>query len=164
MYSFAKIIVIVMISFSNGFLFPSQFKYHNKPKSVVNNHSSLIPIETYKRKNNPNEYGNLVAYASPIKRSRTPTMLIDEGLGPFRNAFDYVLWACVIISVFIRPPPPPPPPPMTPLLVEKPNAAPIAWAHWIAPASWIAWAHWSGMLAFCAYALLWPFQPNSDMI
>ena len=118
MYSFAKIIVIVMISFSNGFLFPSQFKYHNKPKSVVNNHSSLIPIETYKRKNNPNEYGNLVAYASPIKRSRTPTMLIDEGLSPFRNAFDYVAWACVIISVF-NPPPPPPPPPMTPLLVEE---------------------------------------------
>jgi len=118
MYSFAKIIVIYMISFSNGYLSQSQFKYHNNPKSIVNNHSSLIPTDTYKRKNNPNEYGNLVAYASPIKRSRTPTMLIDEGLSPFRNAFDYVVWACVIISVF-NPPPPPPPPPMTPLLVEE---------------------------------------------
>ena len=124
MYSLTKCIVIVMISFSNGYLFPSQFKYHNNPKSIVNNNSSPsptftpIPNETYKRKNNPNEYGNLVAYASPIKRSRTPRMLIDEGLSPFRNAFDYVVWACVIISVFIRPPPPPPPP-MTPILVEE---------------------------------------------
>ena len=122
MYSLTKYIVIVMISFSNGYLFTSQFRYHNNPKSIINNNSSpaLIPIpnETYKRKNNPNEYGNLVAYAAPIKRSRTPAMLIDEGLDPFRNAFDYVAWACVIISIFIRPPPPPPPP-MTPLLVEE---------------------------------------------
>ena len=119
MYSFAKIIVIVMISVSNGFLFPSQFKYHNNPKSIVNNNSTPTLNDRYKRKNNPNVYGNLVAYSSPIKRSRTPAMLIDEGLSPFRNAFDYFVWACVIISIFIRPPPPPPSSPMTPLLVKE---------------------------------------------
>ena len=121
MYSFAKIIVFFMSSFSSGFLFPSQLKYHNNPKSIVNNHSTPILNDNYKRKNNPNEYGNLVAYATPIKRSRTPTMLIDEGLSPLRNTVDYLVWACVIISIFIRPPPPPPSsPPMTPLLVEIP--------------------------------------------
>ena len=121
MYSLTKCIVIVMISFSNGYLFPSQFNYNNNPKSIVNNNSTPTLNDRYKRKNKPNEYGNLVAYASHIKRSRTPTMLIDEALSPFRNTFDYLVWACVIISVFIRPPPPPPPPPppMTPLLVEK---------------------------------------------
>ena len=123
MYSFVKIIVIVMNSFSNGYLFPSQFKYHNNPKSIVNNNSTPTLNDRYERKNKQNEYGNLVAYASPIKRSRTPAMLIDEGLSPFRNAYEYITWACIIISVFIRPlpPPPPPSPPMTPLLVkEKP--------------------------------------------
>lgn len=78
MYSFAKIILFCMIPVSNGFLFTSQFKYHNRLKLVVNNYSSHN--DTYKRKNKPNEYGNLLAYASPIKRNRTPTMLIDEAL------------------------------------------------------------------------------------
>ena len=120
MYSLAKIIVSFMISVSNGFLFPSQFKYHNNPKSIVNNNSTPTLNDRYKRKNKPNEYGNLVAYASPIKRSRTPAMLIDEGFGLLAAHFDYVAWACVIISVFFSPPPPPPPsPPMTPLLVEE---------------------------------------------
>ena len=121
MYSFAKIIVIVMISLSNGYLFPSQFKYHNNPKSIIKNKSTPILNDRYMRKNNPNEYGNLVVYAHPfnngvkqiVKRVRSPTMIIDEGLSPFRNTFDYIIWACIIISVFIHPPPPPPP--MAPL-------------------------------------------------
>ena len=118
MYSLAKIIVFFMISVSNGFLFPSQFKYHNNPKSIVN-YSSPMPIETYKRKNKPNEYGNLVAYSSPIKRSRTPAMLIDGyGGWPFRDAVDVAMF-CIFL-IFLSPPPPPPPsPPMTPLLVEE---------------------------------------------
>ena len=104
MYSFTKIIVFFMISVSNGFLFPSQFKYHNNPKSIFNNYSI------------PNEYGNLLAYSSPIKRSRTPPMLIDERW-PFRGPVDVALF-CVFL-IFLSPPPPPSPP-MTPLLVENP--------------------------------------------
>ena len=129
MYSFAKIIVIVMISFSNGYLFPSQFKYHNKPKSIVNNNSTPSLNDRYERINKPNEYGNLVAYSQPfnngvkpiVKRVRSPTMIIDEGLSPFRNTFDYLLWASIIISLLIRPTPPPPPPPpqMIPIRVTE---------------------------------------------
>jgi len=117
---------------SAAFMISPKFKYNQPITTIDKINSSFVntpPNINNKynwQKSNPNVYGNLVAYAAPVhsrvkpivKRSRTPIMIIDEGLSPFRNTFDYLAWACVIISIFIRPRPPPPPP-MTPILVEK---------------------------------------------
>jgi len=114
---------------------------HNNMKLTVKNHSYYNSISrlnnTYRRKNNPNEYGNLVAFlpgdltaysssinkgVNPIvKRSRPPNMILGNVIEPIpvRNMVDYVVWACVFISLFVLPPPPPPPPPMTPILVTE---------------------------------------------
>ena len=123
---------------------------NNNIKLIIQNNSRNDYISmrnnTYTRKNNPKEYGNLVAFApsditksticsrsiskrvkSVVKRVRFPTMIIDKASDyiAFRNAFDYVTRGCLVISLFVRPPPPPPSHPMTPLLVTK-NRFPLS--------------------------------------
>tara|TARA_B100000787_G_scaffold28048_1_gene18471 strand:- start:3516 stop:3947 length:432 start_codon:yes stop_codon:yes gene_type:complete len=128
--------MLALLVFGTGaFMSSAKFKYGRPGQPRDKNHSSFVNTppnvnKKYIRQINPNEYGNLVAYSPPINhrvkpnvnRNRSPNMVIDEGISPFRNTFDYVVWACIVITLFIRPPPPPSPP-MTPILVEEPIRA-----------------------------------------
>ena len=119
----------VIYSCLNFILYP----HHSNMKLVINNRSnynSRTTINnTYTRKNNPNEYGNLVAslpltgstyinkgVTPVINRTRQPNMIIDKVTDyiAVRNVVDYITWLYIAINIFSRRPPPPPPPPPPP--------------------------------------------------
>jgi len=104
------------------------YTHRNNMKLVTNNRSNYnlrsMINNTYTRKNNPNEYGNLVeslpltraAYinkdVSPIiNRTRQSTMIIDKVTDyiAIRNVVDYITWVYIAINIFSRWLPPPPP-------------------------------------------------------
>ncbi len=126
----------IIYSYLNFILYPHHTNIQLIIKNQSNYNSRSTINNTYTRKNNPNEYGNLVA-SLPLTRSAyinkgikpignrvsSSTMIIDKVTDyvAFRNAVDYITWAYIAIAIFGRSPPPPPPsyPDMIPIMVTE---------------------------------------------
>jgi len=122
--------MLALLVFGTGaFMTTAKFKYSRPGPRRDKNHSSFVNTppnvnKKYNRQINPNEYGNIVAYAPHVNhrvkpnvnRSKPPTMIIGNAINHIPD-LGYFAWAYVIISILSPPPPPPPDPPMIPILV-----------------------------------------------